>query len=241
MYRPYRSRRILAQCLGDAQGLIEPAILQQNPEFVAAQARERIADSNPGLQHAGDLLEQLVPGGVTASIVDQLELIQVEVQQRVAAIRVLPHGLDRGGQPIFEFAAVDEPGERIVARLIMQRPVQPALLAHIVKHHHRADQITGTIADGRRRILDRDFLSAAVHEHRVFGQAEHLSFAQAAHDRTLARLPRRLIDDRQHIADQLRLRFAVFPSGQALGHRIHVVDASFGIGGDYRIADRLQA
>ena len=36
------------------------------------------------------------------------------------------------------------------------------------------------------------------------------------------------------------LRLAVLPSGQALGHRIHVVDAPCGIGGDDRVADRLQ-
>ena len=41
-------------------------------------------------------------------------------------------------------------------------------------------------------------------------------------------------------ADQLALRLAVFPSDQAFGHRIHVVDAPFRVGGNHRIANRLQ-
>ena len=58
-------------------------------------------------------------------------------------------------------------------------------------------------------------------------EAEHLPLAQAAHDRALGRLARRLIDHGQHFADELPLRLAVLPAGQALGHRIHVVDAPF--------------
>jgi len=64
--------------------------------------------------------------------------------------------------------------------------------------------------------------------------------AQAAHDRALAGRARRLIDDGQHVADELTLGFAVFPPGQAFGDRVHVIDAPFGISGDDGIADRLQ-
>ena len=51
---------------------------------------------------------------------------------------------------------------------------------------------------------------------------------------------RPLVDHRQNAADELRLRLAVLPPGQALGDRIHVVDPALGVGGDDRIADRLQ-
>ena len=124
---------------------------------------------------------------MAAGVVDQLELIQIEVQQRVTELAVLAHALDRGGQPVLELAAVDEAGQRVVARLVVQRPMQPALLADVVEHHDGADQIAGAVADRRRRVLDRDFLAAPVDEHGVLGEPEHLPLAQAAHHRALAR------------------------------------------------------
>ena len=69
---------------------------------------------------------------------------------------------------------------------------------------------------------------------------EHLPLAQAPHDGALACLARALIDHRQHVAHQPSLRLAVLPARQALRHRVHVVDAPFGVRGDHRIADRLQ-
>ena len=59
-------------------------------------------------------------------------------------------------------------------------------------------------------------------------------------DGTLARLARPLIDDGQDLAHQAALRLVVLPAGEAFRHRIHVVDAALGIGGDHRVADRLQ-
>ena len=45
--------------------------------------------------------------------------------------------------------------------------------------------IAGAIADRRRRILDRDLLAAAVDEHGVVGESDHVALAQAAHHRIL--------------------------------------------------------
>ncbi len=73
------------------------------------------------------------------------------------------------------------PGQRIVARLVVQRAVQPPLLADVVEHHDGADEIAGAIADRRRRILDGDFLAAAIDQHGVLGESQHLPLAQAAH------------------------------------------------------------
>ena len=65
--------------------LLERAVLQQHAELVAAQARERVAAAHARLQHAGDLLQQLVAGRMAAGVVDHLELVEVEVQQRMSA------------------------------------------------------------------------------------------------------------------------------------------------------------
>ena len=72
------------------------------------------------LQQSGHVAQQPVARLVTAGIVDDLELVQVDVQQRVGALAALRRQ-QRPVQAIVEFATVDEPGQRIVARLLGQR------------------------------------------------------------------------------------------------------------------------
>ena len=69
----------LAQVLGDALRRVERAVLQQHAELVAAEAGERVGRADAGLHDARDLLEQPVAGLVTAGVVDDLELVEVEV------------------------------------------------------------------------------------------------------------------------------------------------------------------
>ncbi len=167
----------LTEGFRDAHRLVQRTALQQNAELVPAQARQGVAAAHPRLQHAGDLLQQLIARRVPAGVVHQFELVQIEIQQCMTAAGVLSCVLNGGGQAIFEFTAVDQSRQGIVAGLIVQRAVQTALLAHIVEHHDRADEIAGAIADRRCRILDGQLLAAAVHEHGVFRKAEHTSFA----------------------------------------------------------------
>ena len=119
---------------------------------------------------------------MSAGIVDQFELIQIQVQQGMAGACVLGI-LDRHGETILEFTAVDQSGQRIVAGLVVQRAMQAALLAHVVKHHDRADEIAGAIADRRRRILDGEFLTAAVDDHGVLGELLDAVFDGLEHRR----------------------------------------------------------
>jgi len=229
----------LAQLFGQTQRLIERAARQQDPELIAAQPGERVGAAHARLQEARDLPKQLIARRMAAGIVDQLELVQIQIQKRLMRARILAHTLHRRRQSILEFAPVDEPGERIVARLIMQGAVQPPLLAHVVEHHDRADQVPGAVADGCSGVLNRDLLPAPGNEHRMLRESEHLALAQAPHDGALARLACALIDDGQHIGDQFPLRLAVLQpvrlpppdscSRFALRSR-----------GDHRIADRLQ-
>ena len=58
--------------------------------------------------------------------------------------------------------------------------MQAPFLADVVKHHDGADEIAGAVADRRRRILDGEFLAAAIDQNRVLGEAQHLAFAKTA-------------------------------------------------------------
>lgn len=177
---------------------------------------------------------------MAAGVVDHFELIQIEVEQGVPAAGICPRAVDRGRQPIFELTPIDEPGERIVAGLIMQGAVQAALLADVVEHQHGTDQIARTVADRRSRILDGDLLASTPDGHGVLREIECLPFAQTAHHRTLAGSEGRFVHHAQNVTDELLLRLAVLPSGQALGHGIHIVDAPVGVGRDDAVADRPQ-
>jgi hypothetical protein len=79
----------LAQRLGHAHRLIERAALEQDAELIAAQARQRIAPAHLGLQQRADLAEQRIAGAVAAGVVDDLELVDIEVAQRVGGSRAL--------------------------------------------------------------------------------------------------------------------------------------------------------
>src|SRR6202048_2238631 len=60
--------------------------LQQNSEFVATQTGRRVTLAQIGEKAAPDFLEQQVSGGVTKAIIDLLEAVQVQAEQRARAI-----------------------------------------------------------------------------------------------------------------------------------------------------------
>ena len=77
----------LADLLGDARGLLERAMLRQDAEFVAAEPRDDVGRTHVPLQQRGDVPQQAVAGRVPAGVVHDLELVQVDVQQRMARRR----------------------------------------------------------------------------------------------------------------------------------------------------------
>ena len=56
---------------------------------------------------------------MTARIVDLLEAVEIEVEHGMGAIELGRAG-ERTTQPLLELAPIDEPGERVVLRLMRQ-------------------------------------------------------------------------------------------------------------------------
>jgi hypothetical protein len=85
-------------CEGDQQG-----------ELVAAEAHEQVAIPRARDQAAGDLAEQLVAGGMAEGVVDLLEVVQVDQDQRepIGGVR----GLEAQRAVLEQRAPVPEPGE----------------------------------------------------------------------------------------------------------------------------------
>src|SRR5437660_115108 len=229
----------LAHAIGDARGLFRSAAFQQHAELIAAQARDGVGDAHSGLQQTGDVAQQTVAGLVAARVVHHFELVEIDVQQSVAALAAL-RAQHRRVQAVVELTAVDQAGERVVARLIGQRPFQAPFLGDIVKHDDRADDPALAVADRSGGFLDRHFLTGARDEHRVVGGGAALAATQHAQQRIVDRLARDLVDEIQDLADRAAARLLQAPGRQALGDRIDVFDAPLGIGADDGVANRLE-
>src|SRR6266852_3375125 len=77
--------------------------LQQNSEFVATETGRRVTLAQIGEKAAPDLLEQQVTGGVTKVIIDLLEAVKVQAEQRGRTV------LSRGRQNFVETLIEQQP------------------------------------------------------------------------------------------------------------------------------------
>jgi hypothetical protein len=98
-----------SEAFGNLQRISAVAMLQKNAKLVAAQSREEITSLKATLQRVGRLPQQCVARGVTAGIIDDFELIEIEKHQGVLAARA--------SKPVkavfeigFELAAIGESG-----------------------------------------------------------------------------------------------------------------------------------
>src|SRR5690606_18820268 len=93
--------------LGRAQRLVHRAAFKQHAELVAAETGERIAPADLRLQQRTDLPQHLVARAVPARVVDDLELIEIDVENRVRRLPRL-RALQRPLEAALELAAVHE-------------------------------------------------------------------------------------------------------------------------------------
>ena len=149
-------RHGLPQLVCDAQCIVGSAVLQEYAKFVAAQARQSIALAQATLQHRTDLAHELVSRGMAAGVVDDLELVEVEVHHCVVPPQ-LRGAFQRQAQAVFEFGAVDEFCERVVARLVGKLGGILPLIADIVQDQHYTDDLAAAGANRRGRLHDRNF------------------------------------------------------------------------------------
>jgi hypothetical protein len=72
-----------AQRVGDTLRDVHGAVLQQDAELVAAQAREGVLAPHLLREYAPEASQELIAGHVPAGIVDNLELIEIQIADRV--------------------------------------------------------------------------------------------------------------------------------------------------------------
>jgi len=104
------------QLLGDVAGIHRAAdALHEDGELIATEPRHDVAGAHLGGEPLRHLLQQLVAGLVAQRVVDHLELVDVEEEQRHAA--ALAPGAGGGAlELVLEVLAVAELGERVELR-----------------------------------------------------------------------------------------------------------------------------
>ena len=213
---------------------------QQHGELVAAEPRERAGFRHARSQHVGELPQQQIAGAVAAGVVDDLELVEIHVQQRRRLAGLRLDGGEHRREPLLELAPIDEPRQRVVTREIREPAMQLPLLAHVVEHHHGADDLAVAVLDRRRGVLNRDRRAVARDEHDVVRERDDAPFLQAARDGVRDGFARRLVGQADDRLDRQPLSLARFPPRQLLGDGIQVLDVAARIGRHDRVADRLQ-
>ena len=121
-------------------------VLEQDRELVPAQPRGRVAGPQAAAQPPGDARQQLVAGGVPQGVVDRLEVVEVEEQDRDRE-----GGAQLARQRVFdavaEQRAVGQLGQRIVEGPVAQLLLERAALADIAErdddglHLGRVEQV----------------------------------------------------------------------------------------------------
>jgi hypothetical protein len=96
------------------------AALGQEGHLVAAQAGQDVARAHDAPQPVGDEAQELVADVVAQRVVDELEAVDVdEEERRPAAIRLL------AGQVVQQDPAVPQAGERVAGGVLDERALRP--------------------------------------------------------------------------------------------------------------------
>src|SRR5690606_2397906 len=86
-------------------------VLAEHHELVSREARDRVAVAHGLLEAPGGLDEHLVPRLVAKGVVDGLEVVEIEEEEREVAAAV--RSPDRLLEAVKQQAAVGQPGEGV--------------------------------------------------------------------------------------------------------------------------------
>ena len=125
-----QARQQLAR--GGLQGQTVPRVLDQHGEFVPAQPGHGVARPGQRPQALGHLAQQLVAHRVAVGVVDLLEVVQIDEQQRQLTPNPLSLG-DGMAEAVHEQEAVGQPGQHIEVRQMVDALLRQLLLGDVVQ------------------------------------------------------------------------------------------------------------
>ena len=133
-------------------------VLEQHGELVAAEARGGVAGADAGVEALGDGQQDLVAGGVAEAVVDRLEVVEVEEDDRQAGLLAARAG-DRLAHALDEQRAVGQAGDGVVERLVGELLLEGLALADVAGVEHDALHV---LVVEQVRVQDLELARAAV-------------------------------------------------------------------------------
>ena len=137
------------KALGDPdRRVLVDEVLAEHHELVATEPGDRVSGADGGAQSRRQLAQQQVTDVVPAGVVDELEIIEIEEQDRDPGSRP-PGPRERVLQPVQEQGAVRQAGQRIVAGLVDQLLGGEVALGHVPDRGQRQPAVDCLrLADG---------------------------------------------------------------------------------------------
>ena len=127
----------------DVQWLRHGAV--NDREFVAAQPRNDIRLSETTAQASGHGFQQLIADRMAERVVDALEMIEIEIQQR--QVLALMNPLERLLELLAEQHPIGQVGQRIVVRQVRDALIRTFALRHVLDHAEQILRLPASIAD----------------------------------------------------------------------------------------------
>ena len=222
--------------VGNLPGLLERAARQQDGELVAAEAADGVRIADRVLDERGDLPQHAVARDVAAFVVDGLEAVEVEVAQHVP--RAAPRCFQRFLEPALELAAVHQPGEGVVARLVRHHPREATQVAHVAQRDDGTVDAAIRVAHGRHRQFDRTLAVACGRdEHAAAAEAHARSRRQALPDGVTGRLAVAFVHQLDDVAERAAEDFAGRFAHQLFAGRVDVDDAAVDVGREHALGE----
>ena len=137
--------------LRDEEGTLARRLLEEERELVTAEAAGGVLGAQHRLQPLRDQAQQLVAGRVAERVVDGLELVEVDEQDRDPLLGAPD---ERVAEAVDEEDAVGQPGERIVERLVPELVLEVFPVADVDEDalHHGGPAVR--VARDHRLVVD---------------------------------------------------------------------------------------
>ena len=169
----------IAQAHGDPRGLGQAqALLAQHHELIAAEARERVLGAQQLRQPPRHLDEHAIAAVVAEAVVDRLEVVDVDEEDRHLPARRPLQALERHPEAVEEQRAVGQVGERIVHRPAQKGTLGPLALERVAQRprdRRRVDAPDQVVLGARLQRRDRERLVVGTGEHHDGGLRRRLA------------------------------------------------------------------
>ena len=133
---------------------------------------------------------------------------------------------------------IDERAQTALA--VVQGLARAVLLGDVGEHQDHAGDGALPVADRRGAIGDLIFDAIARKQRCVVREAHDLAPLEHPAHRILRRQACKRIENAKHLGERATGCACQRPAGEPLGNRVHAGDSPVRIGGDHRVADRLQ-